>query len=122
MTRPGRDQRHALSPAHRHRDKETAAVDPTDASSPIAILVAVHALCDGLENDPRWPSILQSVKSAVDAGDLGVAADTLRTFMRDTDMTGPAAPGVLGDEVIRQGVDVFVATLAQGRPQGPTPC
>ena len=88
------------------------------ASTTVDVLLAINAFFDGLDDDPRWPTILEKVTTAVDAGDLGAAAETLHTFLRSAaDAADPTATALLADAVISEATDTFVAALAGHRPQ-----
>lgn len=89
-------------------------MDHPHASTTVDLLLAVNAFFDGLDDDPHWPTILENVATAIDAGDLGAAAETLHTFLRsaaDADATEPPA-----DAVISEATATFVAALAGHRP------
>ena len=62
--------------------------------------------------------ILEKVTTAIGAGDLGAAAETLHTFLRNAvDAADPTATEPLADAVISESTDTFVAALAGHRPQ-----
>jgi hypothetical protein len=86
----------------------------THANTTVDVLLAVHAAWDSLHDDPRWPTILDNVTTAIDAGNLDTAAGTLRTFLRT-----PTAAGPPNDAMIREASDTAVATLANTTPRDP---
>ena len=93
-------------------------MDHPHARTTVDLLLAINAFLDGLNDDPRWPTILEKVTTAVDAGDLSAATETLHTFLRSAaDAADPATTEALADSVISEATDTLVAALAGHRPQ-----